>query len=107
MNKFKTSAVILAGGSGNRMMSDKTKQFMDILGMTVLERTVLAFEKSSLIDEITVVVREDEKEIAESLLRSDKYLKPLKICVVNLVFIGVIVHKLFPADALYRIFKEK
>ena len=81
MNKFKTSAVILAGGSGNRMMSDKTKQFMDILGMTVLERTVLAFEKSSLVDEIIVVVKEDEKQLAESLLPLGKYSKPLKLCV--------------------------
>lgn len=81
MNKFKTSAIVLAGGSGNRMMSDKTKQFMDLFGMTVLERTVLAFERSALTDEIIVVVKEDEKELAESLLMSDKYSKPLKICV--------------------------
>ena len=81
MKKFKTSAVILAGGIGSRMMSDKTKQFMDICGMTVLERTVLSFEKSSLIDEIIVVVREDEKEAVYSVLMPHKYEKPLKFCV--------------------------
>lgn len=81
MKKFKTSAVILAGGTGSRMMSDKTKQFMDICGMTVLERTVLSFEKSSLIDEIIVVVREDEKEAVYSVLMPHKYEKPLKFCV--------------------------
>ena len=81
MNKFKTSAVILAGGSGSRMMSDKTKQFMDILGMTVLERTVLSFQKSSLIDEIIVVVKEDEIAFAKSLFDSKKYTKTLKFCV--------------------------
>ena len=75
MNNFKTSAVILAGGNGSRMMSDKTKQFMELLGMTVLERTVLAFEKSSLIDEIIVVVKEDEMALAKSLFASKEYAK--------------------------------
>ena len=81
MNKFKTSAVILAGGNGSRMMSDKTKQFMDILGMTVIERTVLAFEKSSLVDEIVVVVKEDEMTMAKALFASKKYQKTLKFCI--------------------------
>ena len=81
MNNFKTSAVILAGGNGSRMMSDKTKQFMELLGMTVLERTVLAFEKSSLIDEIIVVVKEDEMALAKSLFASKEYAKKLKFCI--------------------------
>ena len=81
MNKFKTSAVILAGGKGSRMKSDKTKQFMDILGMTVLERAVLSFEKSSLIDEIIVVVKEDEMDAVKALFTSDKYTKTLKFCI--------------------------
>ena len=81
MNNFKTSAVILAGGNGSRMMSDKTKQFMDLFGMTVLERTVFAFAKSSLIDEIIVVVKEDEMAFAKSLFASKKYAKDIKFCV--------------------------
>ena len=78
MNNFKTSAIILAGGSGTRMRTDKTKQFIEIFGKTVLERTVLAFDKSELIDEIILVVKDDEysdvKALAESL-NTDKTLK--------------------------------
>lgn len=79
MNKLNTSAIILAGGSGSRMMSDKTKQFMDILGITVLERTVTAFAKSTSIDEIIVVTKADEKESVTELLGGKEYAKPLRI----------------------------
>ena len=67
---FKTAAIILAGGSGSRMMSDKTKQFMQIQGKTVLERTLLAFGDSALTDEIIVVVKEDETDAVNTLLSS-------------------------------------
>lgn len=79
MNKLKTSAIILAGGTGSRMNSNKTKQFMDILGKTVIERSVFAFSDSALIDEIIVVVKEDEKLAALDVLSTIKYTKPIKI----------------------------
>lgn len=79
MNKLKTSAIILAGGTGSRMNGDKTKQFMDILGKTVIERSVFAFSDSALIDEIIVVVKEDEKLAALDVLSTIKYTKPIKI----------------------------
>lgn len=79
MSHFRTSAIILAGGSGRRMMSDKTKQFMYLFGKTIIERAVLAFEKSALIDEIIVVVREEETETASKLLFRKESAKPIKI----------------------------
>ena len=79
MNNFKTSAIILAGGTGSRMMNDKTKQLIDICGMTVLERTALAFAESDLIDEIVVVARAEELEEVNSLLHLHKLAKPVKL----------------------------
>ena len=79
MNNFKTSAIILAGGTGSRMMNDKTKQLIDICGMTVLERTALAFAESDLIDEIVVVARAEELEEVNSLLHLHKLAKPIKL----------------------------
>lgn len=81
MNQFKTSAIILAGGSGSRMKSDKTKQFMNILGKTVIERSVAAFDGSDLIDEIIVVAKRDEKDAIEALITAGKYLKPIKFSI--------------------------
>ncbi|MBQ2729828.1 MAG: 2-C-methyl-D-erythritol 4-phosphate cytidylyltransferase [Clostridia bacterium] len=54
MAKF-TSAVILAAGNGTRFGGSVKKQFVDVLGVPCVVRTVDAFEKCSLIDEIILV----------------------------------------------------
>lgn len=61
----KIGAVILAAGAGSRMKSEKTKQKMLICGKSILQRSLLAFEKSEYICEIVVVARKDEIEFAE------------------------------------------
>jgi 2-C-methyl-D-erythritol 2,4-cyclodiphosphate synthase/2-C-methyl-D-erythritol 4-phosphate cytidylyltransferase len=52
------------------MGTDKTKQLIDIFGKTVLERTVSAFDKSELIDEIIVVYKDGEEREVQDALRS-------------------------------------
>ena len=75
LDKYVT-AVILAAGSGTRMMSDKTKQKMDILGESVLSRSTRAFCECPLVDSVVVVVRSDEMDFAKSELSSfDKVVK--------------------------------
>ena len=49
------SAVIVAGGSSTRMGADKL--LMELRGRPVIERTLLAFERSGSVDEIVVVTR--------------------------------------------------
>ena len=79
MKKIMTSAVILAGGVGSRMNSDKSKQLMDIFGKTVIERTVLAFDQSELVDELVVVVKADEMcDVAQIVNKTVKN-KPYKL----------------------------
>ena len=60
-------AVIVAGGRGTRMKAPKPKQFLDIGGKTILEKTVDRFRRSSLIDEIIVVTAQDYLEQTEEL----------------------------------------
>ena len=58
------SAVILAAGSSVRMGADKT--VMQLGGMSVIERAVLAFERSEYVDEIILVTKEEKvQELAE------------------------------------------
>ena len=59
-----TSAIILAGGAGTRFLGDKTKQKYEIAGVSVLKRTLLAFDKCDIIDEIVLVCRADEWDFA-------------------------------------------
>ena len=55
----KTTAVIVAAGSGKRMNSAVKKQYMEIAGYPVLYHTLKAFEQSD-IDDIIVVAGADE-----------------------------------------------
>ena len=56
----RTCALIVAAGNSLRMGGTTSKQFLEISGIPVLARTLLAFEKSSAIDEIVVVARAAE-----------------------------------------------
>ncbi|MBQ7986103.1 MAG: 2-C-methyl-D-erythritol 4-phosphate cytidylyltransferase [Clostridia bacterium] len=58
---MKISAVIVAAGSGTRMKAGKNKVFLELLGKTILEHTVSAFENMAKIDEIIVVTNEIEE----------------------------------------------
>ena len=55
MKQSHNIALILAGGTGERMHAVVPKQFMEIDGETVLLHTMKAFQKHSLIHEIYIV----------------------------------------------------
>lgn len=61
-------AIILGAGNGTRMKSEKSKLLLEINGKTVIERTVCAFSKIELIDEIIVVCRESDLDDFENAL---------------------------------------
>ena len=79
MRKYKTSAIILAGGTGSRMNSGRAKQYMTLLGKTVIERSVFAFDQCELIDEIVVVIRDGDDAYVTELLSSSEYKKPIRL----------------------------
>ena len=55
---MKTVAIIVAAGYGKRM--GKPKQFLEIGGKPMLERTLSVFEKARIIDGIILVVNEED-----------------------------------------------
>ena len=63
-----TSAVICAAGSSTRMeklMGEPRKQFMELDGLPVVARTLMAYESADTVHEIIVVAREDELPLYE------------------------------------------
>ncbi|MBE6574292.1 MAG: 2-C-methyl-D-erythritol 4-phosphate cytidylyltransferase [Ruminococcaceae bacterium] len=64
------TAIIVAGGSGNRMGSDTTKQMMKIDGVPVVVRTITVFENCPDIKEIVIVAKKDEIGIYNLFIRS-------------------------------------
>ena len=56
------TALILAGGRGERMQQELPKQFIEVSGKPVLAYTLESFQKHPMIDAIEVVSLEDWKE---------------------------------------------
>lgn len=67
-----TSAVICAAGSSTRMGEEQTKQFMELDGVPIIVRTLLAYEAADCIHEIIVVAREEEIPLYQDL--KERYL---------------------------------
>lgn len=55
-----TAAVIVAAGSSLRMGAEVSKQFLEVKGVPVLARTLQAFEKCAVINEIVIVTKAEE-----------------------------------------------
>lgn len=66
------SAVIVAAGSGKRMGADRPKQFLELCGKTIIERTAAVFSGCKLIDEIIIVSSEEGIRECENLLGNIK-----------------------------------
>jgi 2-C-methyl-D-erythritol 4-phosphate cytidylyltransferase len=60
------SAVIVAGGSGERF--GQKKQFLDLLGIPVLKRTVSCFDNHPAIERLIVVVPEEDIQQTRHIL---------------------------------------
>ena len=56
-------ALIVAGGSGQRMQSDQPKQYLDLGGMPILCRTLGVFAAANLVDRIVLVVPEADRAL--------------------------------------------
>ena len=72
LNKFRQNtktphcaAVVLAAGSSSRMGTDKT--MLELGGIPVVIRSLMAFEKHELVDEIILVTREEMLQQAADL----------------------------------------
>ncbi len=61
-----TSAVIVAGGSGTRVGGEIPKQHLLVNGREVVAHSMLAFEKSELVNEIIIVCRENEAGVYQN-----------------------------------------
>lgn len=56
-------AIIVAGGSGERMISDVPKQFLELKGTPILMKSIQAFSRFNAEMEIIVVLPEHQKEL--------------------------------------------
>lgn len=76
---MKTIAIILASGVGARLGLDIPKQFFEIRNKTVLEYSILAFQKHNNIDEIIVVSHPDYISRVKEIVQNGNYSKVSQI----------------------------
>ena len=79
MDRLKNYAVILASGKGKRFGGDIPKQFLEISGKTVLERSIEVFEYTDEIDGIITVITPEYIERAREIIEKNAYKKVFKI----------------------------
>lgn len=76
---MKNVAVILAGGVGSRLGADKPKQFLEIGGRMVIEKSIDAFERHKGVDEIVIVINPDYVDEMKEIVRKNKWKKVTKV----------------------------
>jgi len=62
------TVIIVAGGSGRRMQSDRPKQYLELEGLPILCRTLMKFTEAGLIDRIVLVVPEEDRAFCRDIL---------------------------------------
>ena len=66
---LKTTAIVLAAGSGSRMNSDIKKQYIEICGKPLLLYSLEVFEKSFADEIILVLPKDDIREVSEQIIK--------------------------------------
>ncbi|MEP7149175.1 MAG: 2-C-methyl-D-erythritol 4-phosphate cytidylyltransferase [Acidobacteriota bacterium] len=72
---MKTTAIIVAAGTGSRFKSETPKQFLDLAGKPVIEHTLRRFQSAPSVDAIILVLAKDHIRLFDT----PELAKPLKI----------------------------
>lgn len=78
-SKHFTTALIAAAGSSTRMGSATSKQLLEIDGVPVLARTLLAYEQSATVQEIVLVARKEDFNTFHALAKQYQITKLKRI----------------------------
>lgn len=76
---MKNIAVILAGGTGNRMGASVPKQFLSMAGRKMIEYSIGTFDRHPSIDEVAVVVHPDWRTELETVVTANNWRKLTKV----------------------------
>ena len=76
---MKNLAIILAGGSGERLNNELPKQFIKVAGKSIIEHTVDRFENNENIDGIFIVVNPEYYDKTLHIVKKGEYKKVKKV----------------------------
>lgn len=72
-------AIIVAAGSGTRLNASQSKAFVPLLGKPLLAYVLDLFQKSTLIDDIILVIKDTDRAQAQECVARYRYTKALRI----------------------------
>jgi 2-C-methyl-D-erythritol 4-phosphate cytidylyltransferase len=79
VTELRNVAVVLAGGTGTRVGLSIPKQLIKIAGKTIIEHTIAAFEASTLIDEIVILMAPGHLDPVRAIVQNGGYGKVTQI----------------------------
>ncbi|MEV7395878.1 bifunctional cytidylyltransferase/SDR family oxidoreductase [Aeromicrobium sp. NPDC092404] len=79
MTELRNVAVVLAGGTGTRVGLSIPKQLIKIAGKTIIEHTIAAFQASSLVDEIVILMTPGHLDPVRAIVQNGGYDKVTQI----------------------------
>lgn len=79
MTELRNVAVVLAGGTGTRVGLSIPKQLIKIAGKTIIEHTIAAFQASTLIDEIVILMAPGHLDPVRAIVQNGGYDKVTQI----------------------------
>ena len=79
MTELRNVGVILAGGTGTRVGLSIPKQLIKIAGKTIIEHTIAAFQASSVIDEIVILMAPGHLDPVRAIVAGGGYSKVSQI----------------------------
>lgn len=75
------TAVILVAGNSTRFGKNRNKNFELINGKTILSYSINAFSKNDYIDDIIIVIRKEDREAVEQIIKQEKIGKEINIVI--------------------------
>ncbi|MBR0119688.1 MAG: 2-C-methyl-D-erythritol 4-phosphate cytidylyltransferase [Eubacterium sp.] len=82
-NLYRRPCILLAGGEGKRMGSETPKQYIDVLGRTIIGRTLQTIQRWSSLDSFVIVADESYRELLDKQV-------PGSISVAEYAFLGYV-----------------
>lgn len=79
MTELRNVAVVLAGGTGTRVGLSIPKQLIKIAGKTIIEHTIAAFQASTLVDEIVILMAPGHLDPVRAIVQNGGYDKVTQI----------------------------
>ena len=75
------TAVILVAGNSTRFGKNRNKNFELVNGKSILSYSINAFSKNDYIDNIIIVIRQEDREAVEKIIKQEKLGKEINIVI--------------------------